>query len=119
MPGPNNKIGHAEIQIGRGLVMLADEFPEMGQKSPKTVGGSPVTVTVYVEDVDQIFKHAIDAGAREVRAVEDQFYGDRSGGFEDPFGHYWAVQTHVEDVEPGEMEKRMNKMLADGSWGES
>ena len=114
MPGPDGKIGHAELEIGNGLVMLADEFPEMGQKSPKNVGGSPVTIAVYLADVDSVFKKALDAGAREVRAVEDQFYGDRSGGFEDPFGHLWSIQTHVEDVPPDEMEKRAAKAMAEG-----
>ena len=114
MPAPDGKIGHAEVEIGNGLIMLADEVPEMGQKSPKNVGGSPVTIAVYLDDVDSVFKKAIDAGAREVRAVEDQFYGDRSGGFEDPFGHFWSIQTHIEDVPPDEMEKRVAKAMAEG-----
>ena len=113
MPGAPNQpdsIGHAEIQIGDSVIMLSDEFPDMGQKGPKQFGGSPVTLSVYVEDVDDTFKRAIKAGAKERRAVEDQFYGDRSGQFEDPFGHVWHVATHIEDVTPEEMNKRMAQM---------
>ena len=83
--------------------MLADEFPEMGVRSPKTIGGTPVTISVYVEDVDAVFERAAGEGATAVRPVEDQFYGDRSGQFDDPFGHRWSVATHVEDVPPEEM----------------
>jgi PhnB protein len=110
MPGPDGKIGHAELQIGDALIMLADEHPEMGIVGPKTIGGTPVTISVYVEDVDDVFKRAIDAGAKELRAAEDQFYGDRSAQFEDPFGHRWSVATHVEDVPPDEMAKRAAAM---------
>jgi PhnB protein len=110
MGGPDGKIGHAELQIGSGLVMLADEFPGMSQKSPKALGGSPVTVSVYVEDADSVFAKALEAGATEVRAVETQFYGDRAGQFEDPFGHLWSVATHVEDVPPDEMARRAEAM---------
>jgi PhnB protein len=92
------------------MIMLADEHPEMGAVGPKTVGGTPVTIHVYVEDVDDVFKRAIDNGANELRGVEDQFYGDRSGQFEDPFGHRWNVATHVEDVAPDEMAKRAAAM---------
>ena len=106
MGGPDGKVGHAELQIGSGLVMLADEFPGMGQRSPRFLGGSPVTVSVYVEDVDAVFAKALDAGAKEVRAVETQFYGDRAGQFEDPWGHLWSIATHVEDVPPEEMARR-------------
>ena len=106
MGGPDGKVGHAELQIGSGLVMLADEFPGMGQRSPRSLGGSPVTVSVYVEDVDAVFAKALDAGAKEVRAVETQFYGDRAGQFEDPWGHLWSIATHVEDVPPEEMARR-------------
>jgi PhnB protein len=115
MPGPDGRIGHAELQLGESVVMLADEFPDMDIKGPKTIGGSPVTVCLYVEDVDATFKKALAAGAKESRAVEDQFYGDRTGQFEDPFGHHWSVQTHVEDVSPEEMDKRSAKMMAEGS----
>jgi PhnB protein len=103
--GPD-KIGHAELQIGTGLIMLADEFPEMGALGPGTVGGSPVSISVYVDDVDAVFARALAAGATELRPVEDQFYGDRQGHFEDPFGHRWSVATRVEDVPPEEMARR-------------
>lgn len=106
MLGPGGEIGHAELQIGESLIMLADEFPELGVRSPKTIGGSPVTLSVYVENVDEVFDRAVEAGANTLRPVEDQFYGDRTGQFEDPFGHRWSVATHVEDVPPEEMEKR-------------
>jgi PhnB protein len=106
MPAPGGKIGHAELQIGNSVIMLADEFPDMNVRGPKAFGGTPVTVMVYVEDVDQAFARAIKGGAKEVRPVMDQFYGDRSGEFEDPFGHRWNVATHVEDVPPDEMAKR-------------
>jgi PhnB protein len=110
MGGPDGKVGHAELQIGSGLVMLADEFPDMGQRSPTALGGSPVTVSLYVEDVDAVFAGAIDAGATEVRPVADQFYGDRVGGFRDPWGHVWSVATHIEDVSPDEMARRAEAM---------
>ena len=110
MGGPDGKIGHAEIDIGNGLIMLADEHPEMGALGPKTVGGTPVTISLYVEDVDAVFQAAIDAGATETRPLQDQFYGDRTGGVEDPFGHKWHLATHVEDVPPEEMEKRAAEM---------
>ena len=106
MPAPGGRIGHAELQIGDSVIMLADEFPDMNVRGPKTIGGTPVTVMVYVEDVDQVFNRAVKAGAKEIRPVMDQFYGDRSGEFEDPFGHRWNVATHVEDVPPDEMAKR-------------
>jgi len=106
MGGPDGKVGHAELQIGNSVVMLADEFPDMGAKSPRTIGGSPVSMLVYVEDVDQTFDAAIKAGAQVVQPVDTKFYGDRSGMFEDPFGHSWSVATHVEDVPPEELETR-------------
>jgi PhnB protein len=112
MPAPDGKIGHAELQLGDSLIMLADEFPEMGVRGPKSVGGTPVMISVYVDDVDSVFDAAIEAGATEVRAVENQFYGDRAGQFEDPFGHRWSVATHVEDVPPDEMEKRAAEAMA-------
>jgi PhnB protein len=105
MPGPEGLVGHAELDIGDSVIMLADEFPD-GGKSAQTIGDTPVTVMVYVEDVDSVFKNAISAGATEMRPVENQFYGDRSGSFKDPFGHIWFVASHVEDVSPEEMEKR-------------
>jgi PhnB protein len=110
MPGPDGRIGHAELQLGDSGIMLADEYPEMSGPSPKSLGGSPVTVSAYVEDVDAAFKRALDAGAKELRPVENQFYGDRSGQFEDPFGHRWSISTHVEDVPPDEMAKRAAEM---------
>src|SRR3954470_16219496 len=107
MPAPDGKIGHAELEIGDSMIMLADEFPDAGaNKSPKTIGGTPVTVMVYVEDVDAVYQKALDNGASALNKVEDQFYGDRSGSFEDPFGHHWYVASHVEHVPPDEMEKR-------------
>jgi len=110
MPAPEGKIGHAELQLGDSVIMLSDEFPEMGVTSPKNLGGSPVTMSVYVEDVDTVFDRAVEAGAKALRPVEDQFYGDRSGQFEDPFGHRWSVATHVEDVPPDEMASRAAAM---------
>ena len=112
MPAPEGKIGHAELQLGESIIMLADEFPEMDVRGPRTLGGTPVTLHVYVEDVDSVFEAALAAGATEVRAVEDQFYGDRSGQFEDPFGHRWSVATHVEDVPPDEMERRAAEAMS-------
>jgi PhnB protein len=106
MPAPGGKVGHAELQIGDSLIMLADEFPDMGVRSPKSIGGTPVTMSMYVEDVDRVFRAAVEAGATALRPPEDQFYGDRAGQFEDPFGHRWSVATHVEDVPPEEMARR-------------
>jgi len=106
MEAPGGKVGHAELEIGDGIVMLADEFPEMGGKSPGTIGGTPVTMMVYVEDVDAAYQRALDNGAKQLNEVADQFYGDRSGSFEDPWGHHWWVATHVEDVPPDEMSRR-------------
>jgi PhnB protein len=107
MPAPEGKIGHAEIKIGNSPIMLADEAPEMGYRSATTLSGSPVSLMIYVEDVDRLFKQAIAAGGTEVKGVQDQFYGDRSGTLTDPFGHVWHIATHVEDVSPEEMNKRM------------
>ena len=106
MPGPDGRIGHAEIEIGNSVLMLADEHPEIGFRSPASIGGTPVTLHAFVDDVDAVFERALEAGATAVRAVEDQFYGDRSGQFEDPFGHRWNVATHVEDVSEEEMARR-------------
>jgi PhnB protein len=114
MGGPDGKIGHAELDIGDSVVMLADTFEGMGQPDPKSMGGTPVSVMVYVEDVDAVFKTAIANGAKEQRPVENQFYGDRAGSFEDPFGHIWFVATHVEDVPPEELEKRAAAMAEGG-----
>jgi PhnB protein len=112
MPGPGGKIGHAELEFGDSVVMLSDEHPDMGILGPKAVGGTPVTISVYVDDVDAAFERAINAGAKSQRPVENQFYGDRSGQFEDPFGHRWNVATHVEDVPPEEMSKRAAAAMA-------
>jgi PhnB protein len=114
MDAPGGKIGHAELGLGDSVIMLADEFPDMGFRGPKAVGGTPVTVSVYVEDVDATFDRAVQAGAKGLRPVEDQFYGDRSGQFEDPFGHRWSVATHVEDVPPDEMAKRAAAAMGEG-----
>ena len=106
MPAPDGKLGHAELEIGDSLIMLADVFPDMGGQTPQSLGGTPVTVMVYVEDVDAVFDRAIAAGATVEREVQDQFYGDRAGQFIDPFGHKWFVATHIEDVAPEDMEER-------------
>jgi PhnB protein len=106
MLGPDGKVSHAELQLGDSLVMVADEAPTIGVLSPKTIGGTPVTLSVYVEDVDAVIDRAAQAGATILRPAEDQFYGDRAGQFEDPFGHRWSVATRVEDVSPEEMAKR-------------
>jgi PhnB protein len=106
MDGPDGKVGHAEIKIGDSHVMLADEHPEMNARGPRSFGGSPVSLMLYVEDVDATVARAVEAGATLKRPVADQFYGDRAGGVEDPFGHFWYVATHVEDVPPEELRKR-------------
>jgi PhnB protein len=111
MEQPGGKVGHAEIEIGDSRIMLADEFPEMGARSPESLGGSPVSMLIYVEDVDSRFRQAIAAGAKELRPVKDQFYGDRSGTLADPFGHTWTIGTHTEDVTPEEMDRRMAKYM--------
>lgn len=113
-PGPNDRIAHAEIKIGDSPIMLADEFPEMGVRGPKTIGGTPVTICLYVEDVDTRFNQAVAAGAKVVRPLVDQFYGDRSGTLEDPFGHVWTLATHKEDVSPEEMQRRAAAMKPPG-----
>ena len=114
MPAPDGRIGHAELQLGDSIIMLADEHPEMDVRGPAAFGGTPVSLHVYVEDVDAVFERAVEAGARASRPVEDRFYGDRSGQFEDPFGHRWDVSTHVEDVPPEEMSKRAEAAMAAG-----
>jgi PhnB protein len=112
MDGPDGKVGHAELQIGDSRIMLADEFPNMGGKSPQTLGGSPVAIMLYVEDVDTMYRQALAAGAKEDRPLQDQFYGDRMGSVMDPFGHKWFLGTHVEDVSPEEMKRRSAEMMA-------
>jgi len=113
-PAPGGKIGHAEIKIGEGVVMLADESPEMGHKSPQTLGGSAITLMFYVPDVDAQFAKAVAAGGTVKQALKDQFYGDRSGTITDPFGHIWTIATHKEDVSPEEMQRRMAAMPSSG-----
>ena len=111
MPAPEGRVGHAEIAIGDAVIMLADEFPDMGIRGPKSIGGTPVTIHLYVEDVDAVFNAAIEAGATERQALEDKFYGDRGGTIEDPWGHQWSLASHVEDVPPEEMEQRMKEAM--------
>ena len=106
IPHPDGRVGHAELKIGDSIVMLADEFPEMGARSPMSLGGTPVSILLYVDDVDAVTRQAVAAGAKMVRAVKDQFYGDRTGTITDPFGHQWTIATHKEDVSPEEMQKR-------------
>ena len=112
MPGAEGKVMHAELEIGDSVVMLADEAPEMNARSPRSVGGTPVSLYVYVEDVDDVFGRALERGAKSLQELEDKFYGDRSGQFEDPFGHHWGVASHVEDVSPEEMSQRMAEATA-------
>ena len=112
MPGPGGRIGHAEIQLGDSVLMMADTSPEMNFVDPKKLGNSPVNLVVYVDDVDKTFKSALAAGAKETQPIEDKFYGDRAGQFEDPWGHRWDVMTHVEDVSPEEMQKRVEAFTA-------
>lgn len=106
-----DKIGHAEIKIRDSFVMLSDEWPDYGKLGPKARGGATSSLMIYLEDVDAAFARAIAAGATQERPVEDQFYGDRSGTLVDPFGHRWTISTHVEDVPPDEMEKRMKEAM--------
>ncbi|MGD9648046.1 MAG: VOC family protein [Pirellulales bacterium] len=106
LDAPGGKIGHAEIKIGDSHIMLADEFPDMGARSPSSLGGSAVGLMVYTPDVDAVVERAVKAGAKLEHAVEEKFYGDRMGGIVDPFGHRWYVATHIEDVPPDEMAKR-------------
>jgi PhnB protein len=113
MNGPDGKVGHAELKIGNSHIMLADENPNMGQghTSAATIGASPVSLYVYLPDVDSVVKCAAAEGGKILKPVEDQFYGDRNGFIEDPFGHFWSVATHVEDVSPQEMKERMKKVM--------
>jgi PhnB protein len=105
------KLAHAEIRIGNSIVMLSDEYPDMGFRSPHSLGSSPVTIMLYVEDVDARFSQALAAGAKTLRPVENQFYGDRSGTLSDPFGHVWTIATHVEDVSLEEVNKRFHTYM--------
>jgi|ERR1043166_4637086 PhnB protein len=115
-PTPDGKIGHAEIKIGDSQIMVADAYPDMGYNGPKSLGGSPVSLMIYIEDVDAVFNAAVQAGATVKEAVSDKFYGDRLGTVIDPFGHVWHLSTHKEDVPLEEMERRA-KAAASGSAG--
>ena len=111
---PDGRIGHAELVIGGSVIMLADEHPEMGAVAPPTIGGTPVGLHLYVEDVDAVAARAVAAGGKLTHPVEDKFYGDRSGTIEDPFGHKWYISTHVEDVSPEEIGRRVAAMQEHG-----
>ena len=117
LDGPDGKVAHAEVRIAGGIVMMSEENLEMGHKSPQTLGGSPVHLMFYVQDVDRAFARALAAGAKEERPVKDQFYGDRSGTLADPFGISWTLATHVEDVSAEEIDRRMAQMSNDGEDG--
>jgi len=106
MDDPSGKVAHAEIKIGSSIIMLADEYPEMGFRSAKTIGGTPVGIMLYVEDCDAMFARAVAAGATVLKPLQDQFYGDRSGTVTDPFGLTWTIATHKEDLSPEEMSRR-------------
>ncbi len=114
MNGPDGKIGHAELQIGDSIIMLADENPHMGFKSPQSLGGAGMSIMLYVEDVDKRFPQAIAAGGKILRPLQDQFYGDRSGTLTDPFGHCWTISTHKEDLSMEEINKRGEAMMKKG-----
>ena len=116
-PAPGGKIGHAEIKVGDSPIMLADEYPDMGYNGPQSIGGSPVSLMIYLEDVDSVFNRAVDAGATVKEAVQDKFYGDRTGTVIDPFGHIWHISTHKEDVSMDEMERRAKAASAGASGG--
>jgi PhnB protein len=111
MPGPGDKVMHAEIEIGDSAVMLADEFPEMGFRGPQALGGTPVSLVLYVEDADKVFNQAVAAGAKVLKPLQDQFYGDRSGTVADPFGHVWNIGSHKEDLTPEEINRRFEAQM--------
>lgn len=111
MPGPDGKLMHAAICIGDSPLMLVDDFPEWGSRGPKALGGSPVTIHLYVEDVDAFVERAVAAGAKSTMPVQDMFWGDRYGQLEDPFGHRWSVATHLREVSPEQMQQAMREML--------
>jgi PhnB protein len=117
MPGPDGKVAHAELQIGDSIIMLGGECPEHGAASPQTLEGSPVGLALYVEDVDKVFDRAVSAGARAKEAPEDKFWGDRAASLTDPFGHRWMLLTHIEDIPPQEMKKRMQEAFSMASAG--
>lgn len=111
MADTSGKIGHAEFKIGNSILMLAEEHPDMGYRSPKSLGGTPVSILLYVEDVDAVFNQAVAAGGKVQRPIKDEFYGDRTGTLTDPFGHVWTIATHKEDVSPEEMDRRYRAMM--------
>ena len=111
MNTPDGKVSHAELKLGDSKIMLGDECPQKGSKSPKTVGGSPMSIYLYVKNVDATMKAAVTAGATILREAQDMFYGDRSGGLQDPSGHQWYVATHIEDVTPAKMKKRSAELF--------
>ena len=113
LTAPDGRIGHAEIRIGDSVIMVADEHPEMDFLGPQSRGGTTVSLLVYVENADEIFAAAIDAGAIELRPLCDQFYGDRSGSVTDPWGHVWSIATHLEDISPTELKQRFEELYAD------
>ena len=113
MPAPGGKVAHCELQFGDSVVMVADEFPEAGFFGPHKFGGTPIALSVYVADVDQVFVSAIQAGGKPIRIPEDQFYSDRAGQFEDPWGHRWGIATHVEDVSDEELRRRQDELFGD------
>jgi PhnB protein len=115
MNTPDGNVGHAQLKIGDSLFMLADEFPQMGALSPESIGGSPVSMYVYVEDVDTVFNQAVSAGATVVNPVMDMFYGDRWGHLKDPFGHFWSIATHKKDLTPDELKKAAEKAFSEMS----
>jgi len=115
LKNPDGSIAHAEIQIGDTFVMLADANPEFGMKSPLEFGGSPCHFMIYVEDADASFEQAVAAGGTVVRPVQDQFYGDRSGMFRDPFGHQWSIATHIEDLSQDDVQKRFDDMMKEAA----
>ena len=113
MKGPDGKIAHAELQVGDSVLMLSDPFPMANAKSPKEIGGTSVTIFMYVEDVDAVYKQAISAGGTSTMEPDDQFWGDRFGSLIDPFGHAWAIATRIEDVPEDEMRVRAEKAMAE------
>jgi PhnB protein len=116
MDGPDGRVGHAELRLGDSVLMLADEDPMRGIRAPVTIGGTPVTLHLYVKDVDKVFKQALAAGGKVQRPVQDQFYGDRLGVLEDPFGHTWSVATHTENVPAKVIARRAQELAVKGSW---
>lgn len=118
LAAPDGKVGHAEVRIGDSILMLSDEHPEMGFRGPKSLGGSAVSILLYVEDVDASFDRAVAAGAKVQRPVGDQFYGDRAGTLEDPFGHVWTIATHKEDLTQEQVQERYEALLRQAGGGD-